>query len=124
MEGADYVSLHTSWLISVIIRKKAFSFVNSDLELDFHSYIYIRVRLNSKTATYVNKLILTLFSPLDIKCRNLLQKNPWKCIFRASRMVSFSCFSKVALNLGECRWYHLKFSWIILQYSFYALCNI
>ena len=74
VEGVDYVSLHTSWLISVIIRKKAFSFVNSDLELDFHRYIYIRVQLNSKTATYVNKLILTLFSPLDIKCRNLMQK--------------------------------------------------
>ena len=38
------------------------------------TYIYIRVRLNSKTATYVNKLILTQFSPLDIKCRNLMQK--------------------------------------------------
>ena len=74
VEGVDYVSLHTSWLISVIIRKKAFSFVNSDLELDFHRYIYIRVQLNSKTAAYVNKLILTLFSPLDIKCRNLMQK--------------------------------------------------
>ena len=37
--GLDYVSLHTSWLISVIIRKKSgtfFSVVNSDVELDFH----------------------------------------------------------------------------------------
>ena len=27
-------------------------------------------------------------------------KNLWKCIFRASRRLSFSCFPKVALNHG------------------------
>ena len=56
----------------------------------------------SKTTTYVNELISTLFSPFDIKCKKHNGKNLWKFIFRASRMVSFSYFPKVALDYGGC----------------------
>ena len=41
---------------------------------------------------YVNELILTPFSPFDNKCKKKKKinvKNLWKCIFRASRRVSF-----------------------------------
>ena len=46
--GLNYVSFHTSCLISVIMRKKAFSVVSSGLESDFYpplscSYIYIYI---------------------------------------------------------------------------------
>ena len=44
-------------------------------------------------STYVNKLILTPFSPSGIKCKKLDAENLWKCIFRATRRVSFSYFS-------------------------------
>ena len=42
---------------------------------------------------YVNKLILTPFSPFGIECKKLIAENLWKCIFRASRRATFSYFS-------------------------------
>ena len=49
--GLNYVSFHTSCLISVIVRKKAFSVVSSGLGSDFypplscsHIYIYIYIK--------------------------------------------------------------------------------
>ena len=56
----------------------------------------------NKSTIYVNELLLTLFSPFDIKCKKLNAKNLWKCVFRASRRVSFSYFPKVALNHYGC----------------------
>ena len=58
--------------------------------------------MNSKATTYVNELLLTPLSPFDIKFKklSLMQKNLWKCIFRASRRVSFSDFPRVALHYG------------------------
>ena len=58
----------------------------------------------SNAIIYVNELILTQFSPLDIKCKKLMQKtsrNNLRAIFKISRKVSFSCFPKVALDHGE-----------------------
>ena len=55
----------------------------------------------SKAATYVSELILTPFSPFDIKYRKRNAKNLRKCIFRASKRVSFSNFPKVALDHVE-----------------------
>ena len=44
---------------------------------------------------YINDLILT---PFDIKCKKHNAKNPWKCIFKAPRRVSFSYFPKAVSN--------------------------
>ena len=49
---------------------------------------------------------------VDIKCKKCNVQNLWKCIFRASRRVSFSYIPKVALDHGLCpllSWYPLKF---------------
>ena len=51
---------------------------------------------------YVNELILTPFSPFDIKSKKLNVKNLWKCIFRASRRMIFSYFSNTVLDPGGC----------------------
>ena len=47
---------------------------------------------------YVNELILTPFSPFDIKCKKRNVKNLWKCIFMVFRKVSFSDFPNTALD--------------------------
>ena len=44
-------------------------------------------------SSYVNKLILTPFSPFNIECKKLIAKILWKCIFRASRRATFSYIS-------------------------------
>ena len=65
-------------------------------------------------------MILTLFRPFDSKCKKLLVKKLWKCIFKASRRVSFSHFPKVALNHKEkmgAPQYLLDFLWIMSQHS-------
>ena len=57
------------------------------------------------------------FIPFDIKCKklNLKMKNSWKCIFRASRMMSFSYFLQImglAHNTFKNLWgscYHIQF---------------
>ena len=62
-------------------------------------------KIYSKATIYVNELILTPFNSFDIKCKKLNAKNLWKCIFRASRRVSFSYFPKVAFDhrgRGQC----------------------
>ena len=52
--------------------------------------------------------MLTPFSPFDIKCKKINKKNLWKCIFRASRRVSFIFFQIVEVvpntfqNFCEC----------------------
>ena len=83
--------------------------------------------MNSKATTYVNELLLTPLNPFDIKFKklSLMQKILWKCIFRASRRVSFSDFPRVALDYGGdvCPPIPLFFR-IMLQCSIYALCNI
>ena len=45
-------------------------------------------------------------------------KNLWKCIFKASRRVSFLYFPNTALDRGGggAPRYFLEFSWIMLQY--------
>ena len=55
----------------------------------------------SKTITCVSEVILTLFSPFDIKCKKHNAKNFWKCIFRASRRMSFSIFPRLHLIIGD-----------------------
>ena len=55
----------------------------------------------SKTITCVSEVILTLFSPFDIKCKKLNAKNFWKCIFRASWMMSFSIFPRLHLIMED-----------------------
>ena len=42
---------------------------------------------------YVNKLILTPFSPISIEWKKLIAKILWKCIFRTSRRATFSYIS-------------------------------
>ena len=49
----------------------------------------------NKAIIYVNELILTPLSPFDITVN---AKYLWKCIFRATRRLSFSYFPKGALN--------------------------
>ena len=86
-------------------------------------YIYY-TKVYIKAAIYVHELILTLFGPVDIKCKKPNAKNLWKRIFRASRKVSFSYFPTVALNHGGCPWYLLEFSRIILQYSVWDMQHL
>ena len=43
---------------------------------------------------YINKLILTPFTPFDIKCKKFNVKK----FFRVSRRVNFSYFPKITLN--------------------------
>ena len=54
----------------------------------------------NKATIFVNELLLTPFSPFDIKCKKVNAKNLWKCIFKGSRRVSFSYFPKIALDYG------------------------
>ena len=55
-----------------------------------------------KATIYIDELLLTLFSPFDIKCKKLNSTNLWKCIFKASRRVSFLYFPKVSLDHWGC----------------------
>ena len=55
----------------------------------------------SKATINVSELILTPFSPFDIKCKKLIVENLWKCIFRVSRWMSFSHFPKFPLGNVE-----------------------
>ena len=73
---------------------------------------------------YVNELILATFSAFTSKYKKLNVKNLRKCIFRASRSVSFLYFPNTTLDHGVASSYLLKFPWIILQYLVQALCNI
>ena len=51
-------------------------------------------KIYDKATIYASKLILTILSPFDFKCKKRNEKNLWKCIFRASRRVNFSYFHK------------------------------
>ena len=69
----------------------------------------------NKAIIYVNELILTPPSPFDITVN---AKYLWKCIFRATRRLSFSYFPKGSLNnkrVGSDLWYLLEFLWIMLR---------
>ena len=52
----------------------------------------------NKVPIYVTELMLTPFSTFDINYKKCNAKNFWKCIFRASRRVSFSYLPKIALD--------------------------
>ena len=80
----------------------------------------------SKTKIYVKKLISTPFNPFDIKCKELNTKNLWKCIFRASRKVSFWYFCSVALDNGSTTQYLLEFSYFAAKFlnSFTCLNSV
>ena len=84
---------------------------------------YTTKKFIAKPQSYVNELMLTPFRPIDIKCKII----DIKCIFRASRRVSFSNFPRVALDhrgKRDAPQYILEFLWIMLQYSNQALCDL
>ena len=65
---------------------------------------YTTQKTCNKATLYVNNWQLTPSSSYDIKRKkiNLMQKNFWKCVFRASRRLSFSYFPKDALDNCGC----------------------
>ena len=73
---------------------------------------------------YVNKLILTPFSPFDVKCKKLNAKNLWKCIFWASRRVSFSYFPKIALDHGRGTFKNFRGLCYNIQFKPYATSKV
>ena len=97
------------WLICVIyLTSQSLNYVGFDKMKQLH--------INLNVTISVNELILTPFSPFDIKCKKRNAKNLWKWIFRVSRRKGFSYFLNTALDHGGCAPYPLQFLWIMLQY--------
>ena len=59
------------------------------IALGLKNQMVVCLKFITKTPIYVSELISTPFSPFDIKCKILNVENPWKCICRASRAVTF-----------------------------------
>ena len=55
-------------------------------------------KIYNKASICVNELILTPFSPIDIKHKNLISYTLTLIFFRASRKASFSYFPKTACS--------------------------
>ena len=81
-------------------------------------------KIYSKFTVYINELILTPFSPFDIKCKkiNLMWKTSGNAFLGYLGQI-FSDFPKVALDHGGCPQFLLELSWM-LQYSVQVLYSI
>ena len=78
----------------------------------------------SKAAVYVNELVLTPFSPSDIKCKKLMRKTSGNAFLGHLGEWDFHIFPSLHSMVGSICRYFFEFLWIMLQYSVQALSNI